>query len=164
MNLLQQWKINKMQDSLSILKKEGISLTLENIPCIIEEMSFRVRSKKHPEECPYYVKIADADECNFEHPKVQTNTPGLLDFKETSCHPEVENLNCFLCACPNYESDKLAGGCKINSQKGRVHFHPNLPEGRIWDCSDCNINHTPDEIRRYLTKYISELSNCLATR
>ena len=139
MNLLQQWKINKMQDSLSILKKEGISLTLENIPCIIEEMSFRVRSKKHPEECPYYPK-------------------------GTSCHFEVENLNCFLCACPNYESDKLAGGCKINSQKGRVHFHPNLPEGRIWDCSDCNINHTPDEIRRYLTKYISELSNCLATR
>lgn len=131
-NLLQQWENEHRKDILDSLKKAGIDLTLENIPEIIEETSFKTRSEKYPEKCPYY----------------------QLGY---SCHRVVSDLNCFLCACPNYESGCLEGGCKINSPKGKFHVHPNLPMGRVWDCSACAVNHSPDEIKRYLIEHISDL-------
>ncbi len=130
MNLLKQWEISHRQQIKDELAAAGITLATENIERIIEETSFRVRSEKHPEKCPYYSK-------------------------GTPCHPGVEDLNCFLCACPNYDSEKLEGGCRAKSRKGKFHYHSNLPEGRVWDCSDCEINHTPQEIRRYLLKYFT---------
>ena len=134
MNILQKWEKSHRKEILKELKKAGIELTLENIPKIINQTSFKIRKKKYPRKCPDYI----------------TNK---------SCHPEIKDLNCFLCACPNYQSDLLEGGCKINSKKGKYHHHPNLPKGKVWDCSNCSINHTPKEVEKYLRKNISKLSN-----
>jgi len=127
MNLLQKWEAEHKKRILQELKQSNIKLTLENIPKIIHETSFKIRSKKYPDACPYY---------QSEH----------------SCHPEIKDLNCFLCACPQYDSSKLEGGCKINSKKGKYHKHQNLPKGKIWDCSDCNTYHTPISVKKYLEK------------
>jgi len=132
LNLLQKWEKLYLKDVLQDIKSAGIELILENIPLIIKETSFQTRKKKYPDKCPYY----------------QTNK---------SCHPEISELNCFLCACPNYISEKTEGGCKINSKKGKWHFHKNLPKGRIWDCSDCQINHSPQEVKGYLEKNLKKL-------
>ena len=93
-------------------------------------MSFKNRSKRDPSQCPYYQK---------EPPQ--------------PCH-DIEDLNCFLCACPNYNSNILKGGCNINSKKGGYN---NLPEGKVWDCSNCKINHTPKEVEEYLLKNLERL-------
>lgn len=129
MNFLQEWESQHRKNILEELKAAKIEILVENISEIIEETSFMVRSKKYPEKCPYYQQ-------------------------EKTCHPEIKDLSCFLCACPNYESHKLVGGCKINSRKGRFHSHQNLPDGKVWDCSYCNINHHPEEVRKYLIEHI----------
>jgi len=129
----QKWEINHMKTVVKELKTEGIGLTVENIPKMIEYMSFEKRSKRDSSQCPYY----------------QKNPP-------EPCH-DIEELNCLLCACPNYQSEKLEGGCEIDSKKGKYHHHEKLPEGKIWDCSDCKINHSPKEIEKYLLKNLERL-------
>src|SRR4030042_811398 len=127
-NILQIWEDNHFTEIVRELKSEGIDISYENIPDIIEAMSFDRRSKRNPEKCTYY----------------QENPP-------RQCH-EIDGLNCLLCACPNYNSKDLEGGCRINSKNGKWTYHPNLPAGRLWDCSDCRINHSEKEIEKYLTK------------
>ena len=125
LNLLQRWEIEHQEKIERELNQAGIELTIENIPKIIKQTSFKIRSKTHPNECDYYKQ-------------------------EKSCHPEIEDLNCYLCACPNYKSELLEGACKIKSKKGKYHHHKNLPKGKVWDCSDCTVNRTAKEIEKYL--------------
>lgn len=92
MNLLKKWELEYRKRILKDIQKLGLELTLENIPRIIQETSYKTRKQKYPDKCPYYQQ-------------------------EFSCHPEIEDLNCFLCACPNYESEKDIGGCKLIDHK-----------------------------------------------
>ena len=72
------------------------------------------------------------------------------------CH-DIEELNCFLCYCPNYLNDIKGGGCKIHSSKGKWFYHKELPIGQIWDCSDCIIPHTKESAKEYLLKQFAVL-------
>jgi Zn-finger protein len=132
-NVLQLWEEKHFSDIVRELKSENINISYENIPKIIEAMSFYRRSRRNPEKCPYYQE-------NPPHP----------------CH-ELDNLNCLLCACPNYNSKELEGGCMINSKKGKWTYHQNLPSGRVLDCSDCNVNHSKKEVENYLKKNMEKL-------
>ena len=75
MEISEEWEKKYWKRVFSDLKEANIELTKENIPKILEEMSFKVRSKKYPSICPCY-------------------STGQ------SCHPNTKNLNCMLCACP----------------------------------------------------------------
>jgi Zn-finger protein len=131
MNKLQEWEKRENEKRLRELKRAGIILTLENIPGIVEFMSFRKRSQREA-DCPYYNQ-------------------------GRSCHPEIKDLNCFLCACPQYESEKQEGGCKIKSTKGFYIKSPISPKGIYWDCSDCAAFHSPRSVEIYLRKNIEKL-------
>jgi len=131
LNLLKQWEQSHFRKIARELRDLNIPITRENIPAIIQATSFQERSKRNPNECPYYEK---------NHP----------------CH-NIENLNCLLCACPNYQSDSLEGGCKANSPQGKYHYHENLPKGKVGDCSDCQRNHTPQEVQTWLEENINIL-------
>jgi Zn-finger protein len=131
MNKLAEWEKRENEKRLRELKKAGIELVIENIPRIIEFMSFRERSKRE-KDCPCYEE-------------------------RKQCHPEVKDLNCFLCACPNYDSDEIEGGCLAGSKKGKYFEHPNLPAGKVWDCSNCGVYHTPKSVAKYLEKNIGKL-------
>ena len=97
---------------------------------LVGEFDFNKRKEKFPNECPCYLE----------------NKP---------CHdiPE-ENLNCFLCYCPEYNLDLKSGGCKLGNPqgKGKWFHHDSLPEGRIWDCSDCNYPHNREVAEKYFKK------------
>lgn len=137
MNRSQEWEQEHFRKILNELQEARIKLARENIPQIIHETSFQVRSKKFGrddrEGCAYYDK-------------------------GKPCHP-VQELNCLLCSCPNYESDKLDGGCRINSRFGKMHYHKNLPLGRVWDCSDCTNAHSPEYVARWLDENIENLES-----
>jgi len=132
-NILQVWEDKHFVEIVHELRLEKIDISYENILKIIEAMSFERRARRNPEKCPYY-----------QGPSLQ------------SCH-NIKDLNCLLCACPNYNSKELEGGCRINSKYGKWTYHPNLPAGRVFDCSDCKINHSKREIEKYLTKNLGKL-------
>ena len=133
-NYLQEWEISHRRGILKEIKDAGIEFILEKLEEIVREASFASRTGKFPtfDYCPYIKK-------------------------KEPCHPNVEDLNCFLCACPNYDSEKDDGGCNINSKNGKIQYHESLPLGKVWDCSDCQVNHTPGEVKRYITRNFEEI-------
>ncbi len=98
----------------------------EHIDKIIKEFGFYNRKLKNSEEC--------------------------ICYKEGKpCHNISEDeLNCFLCYCPEYRIDIEEGGCKINSPGGKWLINEKLPVGKIWDCSDCEIPHREEIVRKKL--------------
>jgi len=94
--------------------REVIDLKIE---AILRDYRFEHRSKERPEECPCY----------------QSHTP---------CHDlNTKDLNCFFCMCPEYDNSKDVRGCLRKSPQGKWYNNPNLPQGQIWDCSDCDFPH-----------------------
>lgn len=107
--------------------KRAICLHVERI---LSDFSFENRRKKHSEECPCY----------------QQNKP---------CHNiPIKELNCFLCYCPNYDTERAEGGCKIGNpeDKGKWFYHACHEKGRIWDCSDCGYPNRKEVVKKYLNK------------
>ena len=102
---------------------------------IINEFNFKKRKEKNPEECLCYQQ----DKPCHEIPK--------------------EEFNCFLCYCPEYDSIKSEGGCKLNSKKGKWFYHHDLPKGKIWDCSDCDYPHRIGTVKKYLKKFFGIKEN-----
>jgi len=95
----------------------------EKVERILKEFRFSHRSKGHPEECPNY--------------------PG-----QKPCHNiPAEKLNCYFCLCPEYDNSREEGGCFRNDPKGKWFYRPN---GRIWDCTNCDYPHKEENIRKYL--------------
>ena len=137
------WENKRVKTILQRLKQEGIKLTLENIPTIIEETSFRVRSKKYPDECPDLYK------------------------KGISCHPRVKDLNCFLCNCPQYNAhyidNNLIGKCNANSKHGKYASSKNGTGISIWDCSNCTAYHSPKAVEIYLRNNMERLQEISAS-
>jgi len=98
---------------------------LTHIDKIVSEHRFEVRSKKNPDECPCY-------------------TSGV-------CH-DMPDLNCFLCYCPNYDTETAVGGCKINHPDGKWYYNELLPDKKIFDCSDCTYPHSEVMVKKYLNE------------
>lgn len=99
-----------------------------HIDRILKEFRFSNRKEKFPDECPCYV--------------------------EGKCHASIpdEELNCFLCFCPEYDYILEEGGCKISNTKGKWYFDKRLPKGKIWDCSDCEHPHREEVVKKYLRR------------
>jgi len=101
----------------------SIDRYIENI---IDEFDFDTRKISHPDVCSCY----------------KSGNP---------CH-NMPELNCFLCYCPEYDTNKPEGGCKLNSQDGKWLFSKKLPASKIWDCSGCLHPHKKETVRAYLRK------------
>jgi Zn-finger protein len=98
---------------------------------IVSEFDYETRRKEHPHECP----------CNSSGP----------------CH-KLEELNCFFCFCPWYESEKTEGGCKAGNPLGKGHYFEregHSTSDRIWDCSDCTYPHQKEVVKQYLIRFLS---------
>lgn len=67
-------------------------------------------------------------------------------YKENKqCH-EMENLNCYLCACPNFRVTKTKSHCAINSKDGGSI---KANDGFIHqDCSKCLVPHKKDYVKK----------------
>jgi Zn-finger protein len=98
---------------------------------VVEEFEYKKRREEHPYECP----------CNCSGP----------------CH-SLEELNCFFCFCPWYESEKPEGGCKAGNPLRKGHYFSregNATSDKIWDCSDCIYPHKKEVVKQYLISLFS---------
>jgi len=97
---------------------------------LIAEFRFDKRRTEYPDECPCY----------------QQNKP---------CHNGTE-VNCLLCYCHKYENSTPEGGCGLPEEgTGEWYYHPNLPAGRIWDCSKCNYPNKEEIVVKCLEGFFN---------
>ncbi len=76
--------------------------------------------------------------------------------QKQKCH-DMENLNCYLCACPNFrfyanpiteDGKTLHSNCSIDSKDGAIFEH----EGhRHQDCSGCSVPHHETYIQKHFS-------------
>ncbi len=100
---------------------------------VIEYFRFENMLEKEPDFCPLYKK-------------------------NKKCH-DIENLNCYLCACPNFRFNDdglglkdglvLKSYCSIDSKdgkqfKGKSAIHQN--------CSACSVPHSEDYIKEHFDR------------
>jgi len=103
-----------------------------HIERIIKEFRFENQRADNLEKCPCYAQ----------------NKP---------CHNiPLEEFNCLLCFCPEYNTSNSEGGCKIPEKgKGEWFYHPSHQTGRIWDCSNCGYPNREEIVREYLKAIFS---------
>jgi len=68
-------------------------------------------------------------------------------YKESrKCH-DIEDLNCYFCACPNFRVGEMKSSCSIESADGGTIVGKN---GYIHqDCSKCSVPHSSSYIKKY---------------
>ena len=85
------------------------------------------------------------DYFDFENMKIKEKEFCVLYEKNQKCH-DIENLNCYFCACPNFRIDSLKSSCDINSKDGGSIKSKN---GFIHqDCSGCIVPHTKKYVKQ----------------
>jgi Zn-finger protein len=112
-------------DAQAIIHKEVMSrLTHLKDDEVIEYFDFENMVKNEPDFCPLY----------------KTNT---------KCH-DIENLNCYLCACPHFKVQETQSICSINCKDGSSMT---APDGYVHqDCSNCYIPHKKEYVKNYFNR------------
>ena len=72
-------------------------------------------------------------------------------FKEPrKCH-EIDELNCYLCACPNFRLTDVKSTCNINSKDGGSII--SKKDGFIHqDCSKCSVPHSKSYVKKHFNR------------
>ncbi len=91
---------------------------------------------------------------DYEHMRVAEPDFCLLYADGKKCH-EMENLNCYLCACPHFRFDDdgikkvgektLFSFCSIDAKKGKVFESESAMHQ---DCTHCFIPHKKEFIKK----------------
>ena len=117
-------------------------------------------AKKHKQIVEKLLREGYTQEAIIEYFDFENMKEKEIDFcplyaKKKKCH-DVESLNCYLCACPNFRfSDKgikkieektQFSYCAIESKDGRQGVYG---EKIHQDCSKCQVPHT----KEYVTKH-----------
>jgi len=91
---------------------------------------------------------------SFENMKVNEPDFCVLYKENKQCH-DMENLNCYLCACPNFRVGKSSSTCSINSKDGGSI---ESSDGFIHqDCSKCTVPHKVDYIKKNFDRSWKEI-------
>jgi len=97
----------------------------------------------------------------FLYENMKKNEPNfcVLYAKNKKCH-DIKNLNCYLCACPNFRFEvnqgfdtfkgkKVLSCCSINSKKGKLFESTDVIHQ---DCSDCVVPHKKAYIKKVFNR------------
>jgi len=133
-----EWGRDKQEALLKILEKKGIHLTRENIPAIVRATSFDQMCC--PENIHYCRLYSDGKQC----------------------HEHLQNLNCGMCNCPNYNAkyleeqaqSVLVGKCRIQSRQGHYYFGESYPRVGVWSCEECPIHHSEEFLTEHLKRIL----------
>lgn len=107
-------------------------------------------------------KLTDlSDDEVIEYFRFENMVENELDFcplykDNTKCH-EMENLNCYLCACPHFRVGEKKSYCDINSKDGGSIV---ANDGYIHqDCSKCCVPHHQSYIKKNFNRNWSIIFN-----
>jgi hypothetical protein len=94
----------------------------------------------------------------FDYENMQQNEPDfcLLYQENKKCH-DMQDLNCYLCACPEFrvqENLHVKSTCSINSKFGKIF---QAREEIHQDCSDCLVPHKKKYIRKNFSRDWKEI-------
>ncbi len=102
---------------------------------------------------------------NYSNLKIKEPDFCPLFAQNKVCH-EMENLNCYLCGCPNFRFNdegfreingkKVLSYCSIDSKDGRVL---ETPTAFHQDCSNCQIPHHQKFIEKNFDNNWLEIMN-----
>jgi len=91
---------------------------------IVEYFSFTNMVKTEPDFCPLYKE-------------------------NKQCH-DMKDLNCYLCACPNFRVSSKKSYCDIKSKDGGSI---KAPDGFIHqDCSRCTVPHSKEYVKKHFSR------------
>lgn len=91
---------------------------------IVEYFSFTNMVKSEPDFCPLYKE-------------------------NKQCH-DMKDLNCYLCACPNFRVSSKKSYCAIDSKDGGSI---KAPDGFIHqDCSRCTVPHKKEYVKKHFSR------------
>lgn len=146
-NVSTNWARKRERLLVARVLEAGLDFNSSEVRKIIYEMSYENQKLKNPQDCPCY--------------------------SSQPCHDGVDNFNCFVCGCPNYNSDLndeigFTGGCNVRNGRGKYAQNPNPGKDglgeKIWDCSECSFYHTSLSSEIYLImnlKHYSALAEIL---
>lgn len=78
----------------------------------------------------------------------------IMYAKNQKCH-DMETLNCYLCACPNFRVGKSSSTCDINSKDGGSIT---AKDGFIHqDCSKCTVPHKVSYVKKNFNRDWKEI-------
>ena len=105
-----------------------------------EEVVSRLSSLSDDEIIEYF---------DYENMKVKEKDFCVLYAQDKKCH-DIENLNCYLCACPNFRVGESSSTCDINSKDGGTIEAKN---GFVHqDCSGCIVPHRAKYVKKNFNK------------
>lgn len=101
----------------------------------------------------------------FEYENMKLKEPDfcILYAKDKKCH-DIENLNCYLCACPNFrfndngfnskDGNLILSFCAINSKDGaQIVSKNNIHQ----DCTKCTVPHLKEYVQKHFSLDWSEI-------
>ena len=125
------------------------------------EKWFDAHSCKHAEIMERLKNLTDDEVIEyFRFENMQKNEPYFcpLYAKNTKCH-DIEELNCYLCACPNFRFDDngfekiekrmLFSRCNIDSKDGTQY---KSEEAIHQNCVGCSVPHHESYIKKNFSK------------
>ncbi len=119
----QEWFENHYKKHQKIIEK----LSFLSDDQIIEYFRFENMVKSEPDFCPLYKE-------------------------NRKCH-DMEDLNCYLCGCPNFRltdgKDKLKSFCSIDSKDGSQFISKDAIHQ---DCSKCIVPHKEEYIKNNFSR------------
>jgi Zn-finger protein len=128
-------------------------------------MSYTKWFKNHAKKHQDIVKNIDKSD-PIEYFKWENISKTNIDFcplfaKNKKCH-NTKDLNCYLCACPNFrfndDGKKVKSWCSINSVDGRQIEHNGIVHQ---DCSGCTIPHDKDYIKDHFdVDWLNIMKDC----
>ncbi len=85
---------------------------------------------------------------DYENMKKKEKDFCVLYGQNKKCH-DMKELNCYLCACPNFRVNSTESFCAINSKDGSKINGKNFIHQ---DCSKCTVPHTKAYVKKYFNR------------
>lgn len=92
---------------------------------------------------------------DFENMKVKEKDFCIMYQKDQKCH-DMENLNCYLCACPNFRVEEKKSFCSIDSKDGGTIEHNGFIHQ---DCSKCTVPHKKNYVKKHFDRNWKKIMN-----
>lgn len=113
-------------------------------------------AKKHKKIVDKLAHLSDdeiIDYFDYDNLKLKEPEFCILFKDDKKCH-DTKELNCYLCACPNFRVGETKSFCSIDSKEGGSIEHNGFIHQ---DCSKCTVPHKKEYVKNNFSKNWREI-------